>query len=762
MGDADARAVDFVIRLRDQASAALAAFQQKLAAMTGQAANAAAAPAIDKAADSAGTLTENMTAATKATTETSKAVAKVDTNVKSSTTSLRGFLLTLHAVIAGVEIVKALWETTRAVIAQSQGDEKTQLEAAAAAQQAIKAVPIVGSSVLEIGELLNRFISATDHFVRGYGFISDLGLADQAKEETAELDKQTAKLAQRLELQRKALTDQKSLTDQLTKDFDSIFLSDDDRQAKRFDDLKKRRDEIVQEMQNTNFGGNLDPQIAAFTQDFDTKLAILKQHYKDVYVSFQRQAQSELEELQLKGVDRVSDAERLAIVEQMTQRLQAIRTQGPEVAALSEKIFTTTLANFDRELAEKRRQFLTDLNADLQSRALNATGNPEDARRAQTIELLAKQQQEALQLQKELRDSGLGADDQAGKLNALDSVQAAERAALARDQLNQRGSESLTKLSNEQGDLTREIERTKQAYADGAITAEQAEADTSAAVKQLQDDTERTAHDIDGLLASGILSPEQADALKRRLTDVKNAAKDATDVARDAAIQLQRDTGSAISDFAVSTVKNFNSIGSAAASMLQTISDGLLKLASQNIANQITSKLSGGESGGGIFGLLGKLFTLGLGGGGGGTDFVAGDLAGSSGGADFGFSRGGIVPGSGTGDTVRAMLTPREVITPVPVVDAFGGPEAFQDFIAMALGFRSRRPVSPSFAGGVQYLASGGTVSRGPRGQQTPVHVLPVLATNEQLADSIFKGGGNALVRAVANKRAQILAVLHS
>jgi hypothetical protein len=42
------------------------------------------------------------------------------------------------------------------------------------------------------------------------------------------------------------------------------------------------------------------------------------------------------------------------------------------------------------------------------------------------------------------------------------------------------------------------------------------------------------------------------------------------------------------------------------------------------------------------------------------------------GGPVMGFSRGGNVPGSGSGDTVPAMLTPKEYVQPVPAVEKYG------------------------------------------------------------------------------------------
>jgi hypothetical protein len=71
-------------------------------------------------------------------------------------------------------------------------------------------------------------------------------------------------------------------------------------------------------------------------------------------------------------------------------------------------------------------------------------------------------------------------------------------------------------------------------------------------------------------------------------------------------------------------------------------------------------------------------------------------------GMGLGFASGGVIPGTGTGDTVPAMLTPGEGVLTTREMQALGGPTGF---------YRLRHEIARNaFGGGVQRFAEGGVV----------------------------------------------------
>lgn len=83
----------------------------------------------------------------------------------------------------------------------------------------------------------------------------------------------------------------------------------------------------------------------------------------------------------------------------------------------------------------------------------------------------------------------------------------------------------------------------------------------------------------------------------------------------------------------------------------------------------------------------------------------------------LGFNKGGIVPGSGSGDTVPAMLTPRERILSVPQVAKLGGHRAIdamlgQDHPTKTGGNPTRQQERSRQQPGAQHFAGGGIIGK--------------------------------------------------
>lgn len=130
-------------------------------------------------------------------------------------------------------------------------------------------------------------------------------------------------------------------------------------------------------------------------------------------------------------------------------------------------------------------------------------------------------------------------------------------------------------------------------------------------------------------------------------------------------------TQDATSLFLQNIIKGTETARQAFGNFLQSIADGMLRIVTGNIAARFVSILAGGTPGGGVF-----------------SAFAA---------RAIGFSEGGIVPGTGRGDTVHAMLTPGEAVLPTWMVNQMGGPDVLRRFLD---GSTYRGGPLPMFAGG--------------------------------------------------------------
>jgi hypothetical protein len=114
---------------------------------------------------------------------------------------------------------------------------------------------------------------------------------------------------------------------------------------------------------------------------------------------------------------------------------------------------------------------------------------------------------------------------------------------------------------------------------------------------------------------------------------------------------------------------------------------------------------------------------------------------------------GGMVPGTGGGDTVHALLTPGEFILSRSMVDAMGGLDVLERF-RLALGSHG-----PVLRGGVPYFAGGGLVPAGMDAanlgalQESRVHIT-VEASTDLVVKQIESGpGSRAVVKAIQKNR---------
>lgn len=177
-------------------------------------------------------------------------------------------------------------------------------------------------------------------------------------------------------------------------------------------------------------------------------------------------------------------------------------------------------------------------------------------------------------------------------------------------------------------------------------------------------------------------------------------------------VELENTISSAASEALQSVLNGTKGIGGALKSFVQSVTQSILKMLSDDMAGGVLKWMKGnGDSGGGIVGLLGSMFgggaTKGTAGGAGtgggimgsigslfsGSGASAGALAGgaSSGGfasalsgiaSVFGFSEGGAVfgAGSGTSDSIPADLSHGEYVFTADDVDAMGGAGQLDSF----------------------------------------------------------------------------------
>jgi hypothetical protein len=118
----------------------------------------------------------------------------------------------------------------------------------------------------------------------------------------------------------------------------------------------------------------------------------------------------------------------------------------------------------------------------------------------------------------------------------------------------------------------------------------------------------------------------------------------------------------------------------------------------------------------------------------------------------FGFAQGGAVPGSGNGDSVRAMLTPGEFVLNKKMVSAMGGLVALE---RMRLALRGGGNV---VRGGVSHFAEGGIVAGSPTlaavGAGGDVTRVIVELEDGLIARQIENGpAGRAVIRSIGKQR---------
>lgn len=213
----------------------------------------------------------------------------------------------------------------------------------------------------------------------------------------------------------------------------------------------------------------------------------------------------------------------------------------------------------------------------------------------------------------------------------------------------------------------------------GLITTADAQAKIAEAHRQ-------AAAELDALLpkleaVAGTLGPEAA----ARVAAFRNELAQVKDVADPVAASLNTSIKSAFEDMFVAIGQGAKSAKDAFADFARSVLGAIQRILAQRFAEQ-------------LFGSFGK-------GSGGIGDFIVGAL----GKIGLKFASGGPVPGSGTGDTVPAMLTPGEYVIRRDAVQRFG--VAFLDAIngmRMPPGIRAGRL---AFAAGGLVPQVGGTVN---------------------------------------------------
>lgn len=396
-------------------------------------------------------------------------------------------------------------------------------------------------------------------------------------------------------------------------------------------------------------------------------------------------------------------------------------------------------AMIDREKIQKE---IEDLNAKALQTADKTTQQIEQQRK-----ILASSREELASIEKKL--PGLLAEEKGSDINP--ALTSEVNKLLARQaQLVatiKQGEQAIADLQKQRAkDLLDHLERSRSLYNQtvqanaalvkvGALSASEAQRRNADALDTVRAELVRTADSIQGLLAEKIFSPQDAQDLLARIKLVEIQLRDLPSEAVRIAGDLRDGLQSPFESFFQSILSGTANIKKAFQSLASDIIGAFEKILANRFAESFLNLLGGGgfqtnaalggaPASGGLFGGLGGIFSA-----------ILNPFAGIF--KLFGFAEGGLVPGSGTGDTVPAALKPQEYVL-IPQMVRMLGLENLEHLRRAALGGSIIRP--PSISGPIR-MASGGLV---PSSSGVKYVGIPAVVTDDQGLARMLKGGNSA------------------
>jgi hypothetical protein len=623
---------------------------------------------------------------TKKIGEISEKMEKVVKIATLVTAAIKG----IEVGVNGVRLVSALWT----------GDWEKQIRAAKGIEDSLRSLP-GGNVIVDLGASINNLVTG------------EKDATEEIERQTAKLDKQNEALERRRKETDESKAALKSFMETVQGQADSIFRTQEETQKRSLENLKKAQAEVL------NLPGidRAKKEVKDFITETNAIISRITERQALEHTIDLRAAQNELVEAQLKDVDRVAEADRVAFVASLDEKQRAAAKLGSDFSHLQEKINNTLLATFDKQANDKRRDFLESIDTDLSTRLLKATGSPADSRAAASLDLQFRQDKESRSFAKSLNEQGVPQDQQQGFKDRLSLVQSMEQAQLRYNQAVEGANEVESHFSDQLDLIHSKIDTGQISIIEGSDAIRSAQsrfndeiAKTIALLQQMKDQA---------------TDPAQQQAIQEQIdkitTNANRARASVSTFGSETANILQNSLEPAISG----VIQGTTSIKDAFKGMLQSIAKGFADLAAKILANLVIRRLLSSAVGG----------------------FDSGLLA-----TPTGFAGGGLVGGQGTGDIVPAMLTPGEYVIPAQVVSTVGVP-FFDDLRAKLFGGKIPTPRLPP--SGAAKFGTGGLVGNG--GARTEI---PTLVADESTLDRLLAGGGNALVSSMGKRRDAIRKVL--
>lgn len=692
--------------------------------------------AVEKTGDSVkGKLMPAVQATGKEVEKVAQQSGKVKDEVDKGTKSVGGFLATTKEVndqiqkitkvfaIAGAAVkgVEAAWRGVQLVQAIVSNDFEKQVVAANRLQGVIESLP-GGGAITQLGAEINNL------FTGNKDYVEDLDRAVKKQEEHIARQKQIGE-------QQKQINDNaKSYLETLQGQADSIYRTQQQVNERSITELKKQRDLIAQTM-----GGVVSPQVRSqFIKDTDEIINHIASKQTTTMALAWDAANRELEEDNLRLINRTSEADRLAFQNSLQEKQIAAAKMGDRFAALQEKINNVLLAAFDREANKKRQDFLTSINTDLNTRALRATGDPGDARRAETLELQFRQQRQLIELNRSMNEQGIDPAQQNALRSRLADVQALE---IQQNRVKQ----AIDEASTAEQRFADKMDAANTAAQTGATFGFEAQEKIKQAQAEYNAEIQKSI-DLLQQLREQSTDPKQQQAIDQQIEKIRTSSMKANDQVQSFAKDAAGVISGSVESYTASILQSNADVKQSFKELINSIAAGFAQLAAKLLANLVIKKLI-------------MSFAGGAGGGaGGGGDFSGGGYGGG-GGADFGvnpqgYAEGGLVRGGTKGvDSVPARLMPDEYVLTPEMVPVFGL-DFLESLRRQVLAGRAPVPRASSIPG----FATGGQVS--PSAAASGITGYPMITADESTANRLLAGGPNALVAHVGRNREAIRQVL--
>lgn len=266
--------------------------------------------------------------------------------------------------------------------------------------------------------------------------------------------------------------------------------------------------------------------------------------------------------------------------------------QYREIRALTEKllplesqraIILQQIGSEERQALQTRRESLRLGREEVEVLRLRSTGRPEDATAADRLELLNRQRADLARLQA----AGLGQP-------ALDDVRASQSSALMefdRQQQLKAAEAELQKLSAAQERYNAELARSAHLTESGSITHSEAQRRNAQALRELQATARQVGSELEGKLASDLLSDEDVDRFRQRRADVEAEIAAMANTAARTAREVADSMRGPLSEFLVDLAKKGESFGQKILNLAGGIAESIGRLFADKAAKLIVDGL---------------------------------------------------------------------------------------------------------------------------------------------------------------------------